>query len=66
MGRLIQKLTSEEDNVMQFHTQVGSITKNLKVNIDFTLPELSATKTVTWNFHVDDSAKGRYNIILGR
>ena len=24
------------------------------------------TKIVTWNFRVDDSAKGTYDIILGR
>ena len=33
---------------MQQHTRVGDITTNLKVKIDFTLPEFSATKTVTW------------------
>ena len=46
--------------------QAGSSTTNLKVKIDFTLPELSATKIVTWNFHVDDYNKGRYGMILGR
>ena len=39
---------------------------NLGVKIDFTLPELSATKIMTWNCHVDDSAKDRYEIILSR
>ena len=51
---------------MQWHTQAGSISTNMKVKIDFTLPELSTTKIVTWKFHVDDSDKGRYDIILGR
>ena len=37
MGRLIQKLNSEEDDLMQWHTQAGRITANLKVKIDFTL-----------------------------
>ena len=45
---------------------MGSITTNLKVNIYFTLPELSVTKFATWNCHVDDSAKGVYYVILGR
>ena len=27
---------------------------------------LSATNAVTWKFHVDDSAKGRYYMILDR
>ena len=43
-----------------------NITINLKIKIDFSFPELSAMKIVTWNFHVDDSAKGRYDIIFGR
>ena len=33
--------------MMQWHTQAGKITTNLKVKIDFTLPEISATKIVT-------------------
>ena len=43
---------------MKIHTQAGSITTNLKVKIYFILPELSATKIITWNCHVDESAKG--------
>ena len=45
---------------------MGIITTNLKVEIDFTLPGLIATKIVTYNFHVYDFAKGRYDIILGK
>ena len=51
---------------MQWNTQAGDITTNIKVNVDFTLPILSATNVVTWKFHVDDCAKGKYNMILGR
>ena len=51
--------------MIQWHTQGGSITTNIKVKIDFTLPELSATEILTWNCYVDDSAKGRYDMILG-
>ena len=51
---------------MQWHMQVGKITTNLNVKIDFTLPELSATKIMTWTCHVDDSANSRYDIILDR
>ena len=64
--RIIYKITPKEDAVMQWHTQVGIITTNIKVEIYFTLPKISATKIVTWNFHVDDSAKGGYDMILGR
>ena len=44
-GRLIQKLNPKEDAVMKWHTKEGSVTTNLKVNIEFTLPELIATKS---------------------
>ena len=51
---------------MQRHRQAVSITTNLRVKIDFILPELSAKKVVTWDFCVDESDKGRYDMILGR
>ena len=51
---------------MQWHTQAGNIITNIKVEIDFTLTELSATNVMTWNFHVGDSAKYRYAMILGK
>ena len=66
MRRLISKFGPKKDDLMQFHTQSGNITTKFKVKIDFTLPELIATKIVTCNCHVDDSAKVRYEIILGR
>ena len=34
--------------------------------MDFTLPALSVMNDVTCQFYLDDSAKGRYNMILGR
>ena len=51
---------------MQWHTQAGNIATNLKVEVYFNLPVLSAANHVTWKCHVDDSAKGRYDMILGR
>ena len=50
---------------MEWRTQAGNITTNLKVDLYFTLPELSATNMVTWKCHVDYSAKGRYDMISG-
>ena len=64
MGRIVNKLGLEKDAPMQWNTQAGNITTNLKV--DFTLPALSATNLVTWNIHVYESTKGRYNMILGQ
>ena len=51
---------------MKWHKQLGNLTINLKVKIDFTLPGFSATKTVTWECHGDESAKVRYDMILCR
>ena len=51
---------------MKWYAQAGSITTNLKVIINLTLPELSAIEIVTWNFHANDFAKVRYDMILGR
>ena len=66
MGRLVGKLYPDKDAVMQWHTQAVNITTNLKVKVDFISPALSATNVVTWKYHVDDSAKGIYDMILGR
>ena len=37
-----------------------------KVNVDFCIPELSATKIVKQKCHVDDSTNCRYDMIQGR
>ena len=66
MGRLVKNLYPKKYYVMQRHTQAGNITTNIKVEVKFTLPKLIAENVVTWKFHVDDSAKVRYNMILGR
>ena len=51
---------------MQWHTQAGNITANIKVAVGFTLPGLSPAYVVRWNFHVDESTKCRYDIIRRR
>ena len=51
---------------MQWQIQAGNITTNLKVKVDCALPALSVMNAVTWKCHLDDSAKGRYDMILGR
>ena len=52
--------------MIQWHTQAGNITTNLKVTIDFTLPARSAEDVVTWKCHMDESTKGRCDMILGQ
>ena len=51
--------------MIQRHVQGGRMTENIKVTIYLKLPELSPTKIMAWNCNVDDSAKGRYDMILG-
>ena len=59
LGMLVEKLSPKKDTVMQWHTQAGNITTNPMVEVDFTLPEIRATNSVTWKFHADESAKNR-------
>ena len=61
-----KKLNPKEDSVMQWHTQAFNIATNMRVKIYFSLPKVSRTKTMTWNYHVNESAKIRYYTILGR
>ena len=65
-GSLIKKLSPKEYAVIQCYNQAGIIITNPKVKVYFTLPEISVTKIMMWNFHVNKYAKGRYAMILGR
>ena len=66
MRRIIPKLIPKEEYVMQWHTNAGNITNILKVKLDFTLLEFSATENCLWNGPVNDSVKNKYDVILGR
>ena len=46
MGSPATKLQIIKDTADQWNTQTGILTTNLKVKMDFTLPEFSATKIV--------------------
>ena len=61
-----KKIGLEEDTLMQWNTQAGNITTDFKVKIYFTLPTLIVTNVATWTYHVNESAEGRYYMILGR
>ena len=51
---------------MKWIMQAGNLTTNLKFKTDFTLPEFSVKTIVKWEWHVDESAKSTYDMILGR
>ena len=64
--RLVEKLSLEKDALMQWYTQDGNITTHIKNKVDFTLPALSMKNVAMWKYHVDESSKRIYDIILGR
>ena len=67
MGNLASKLKQKiSPEITTWKTQAGKVTTSQKVNIDFCLPEFSATKIVSWKFHVDNKTDCSYYIILGR
>ena len=49
-----------------WEAQAGKFMTSKKVDIDFCLPEFSATKIVKRKFHVYESTTGRYIMILVR
>ena len=48
MRRQTIKLENKEDYVKQWQTQIGNIITNIKVKLDFTLPEFRSTEIVKW------------------
>ena len=66
MVTMVKKLHSEKYAVMQWHTQAGKITTNIRVKIYLILPALSATNVSEWECHVDNSAKIICDMILGQ
>ena len=65
MGRIVEKLHPKQYAVMQWHTQAGNITTDIKFEVEFTLPELRVTNVETWKCYVYDYANGRYCMSLG-
>ena len=47
MGNLVEKLHPKKGPVMHWHRKAGNVTTNLKIEVDFTLPALSATNVIT-------------------
>ena len=51
---------------VHWSTKRWNFDKNYTNKVEIVLPELYGTKSVMWNFHVDDlHVKHRYNILLG-
>ena len=65
MGKLTSKLKKKTKKTT-WETQAGKFTTSKKVNVDFCLPEFSATKIVSWKCHVDKKTNSMYDMNLGR
>ena len=52
--------------MMQQNTQASNITTNFKVEVEFNLPAISANSAVKLKCRVDESAKWRWDMLLGR
>ena len=67
LGKYAEKLRRHQTKPVRWETQAGVFHTKYRANIEFAIPELDATKSVTWQFHVDDSPGAhRYDMILGR
>ena len=66
MGNMTSKLKTKQSAKTTWGTQVGKFTSLKKLNLDFFLPEFSATKIVIWKCHIDKSTNGRYDMIIVR
>ena len=63
MGRIVENFVLK-NSMMQWYTQAVNITTNIKVKLFFTFSAFSVKNVMTLKCHVDDSVKGRFDIIL--
>ena len=66
MVNMTPKLKQEETTMTTWETQAVNFTASNKLNVELCLHYFSTTDIVTYKCHVYDSAKGRYNMIMGR
>ena len=66
MGKLKSKLKPKHSTETTWETQAGKFMTSKKLNVDFCLPEFSATKIVSWKWQVASSSNNRYDMVLGR
>ena len=60
-------LRHKKTQPVKWITQGDDFLTTYKTNVELVRPELDVTKSVTWNFHVNDSQKNsRYYMSIGR
>ena len=52
--------------MLKWKIKADNITNHHNIRIDFTLTEFIETHNLTWRFHVYESAKSRYHMIIRR
>ena len=57
---------NKNNKPVHWSKKVGDFNTHYTSKVEIVLPELDATKSVMWNFHLDElQGNHRYNIILG-
>ena len=59
LGYHTQKFWKKNTKQVRWSTQGGDLNTNYTNKVEILLPDIYATKTVTWNFHINDS-QGRH------
>ena len=57
LGKHTEKLRHKKTQPVKWSTQGSDFLTTYKTNVELVLPELNATKRMTWSFHVDDLQK---------
>ena len=67
LGEHTRTLRHKNTQPVKWRTQGSDFLTPHKTNVELVPPELDATKTVPWDFHVDDSQKNsQYDMIKGQ
>ena len=56
----------KKESTKKFATGSGQLKTKFQADIKFTLPELSNSKIINWNFRLTDNEDLGYDMILGR
>ena len=67
LGKHTHKLFHKKTQTFKWSTQGGDFLTTYTKNVELVIPELDATKSMTWTFHVYYLQKNpRYDMIIGK
>ena len=64
LGKHTQKLHNKKTQPVKWSTQGSDFLTTYKTNVKWIQLELNVTKSVTWNFHVDDLQKNWWYVMI--